>query len=98
MSRSPDELSALNDRFHRIVNACAPRRTRWLLRLLEKSVPADYYEFADGWNAQAVDHHGAILRAIEARDPEAARGAMEHHLHESGVAAANALRAQGFWD
>lgn len=92
------ELSKLNERYHRIINACAPRRTRWLLRLLERSVPADYYEFAGGWNAQAVDHHQAILDAIVTRDREAARRAMEHHLHESGVAAATALRKQGFWD
>ena len=92
------DLSLLNDEFHRIVNSCAPRRTRWLLRLLERSVPADYYEFANGWNDRAVEHHQAILDAIAAHDPERARRAMEHHLHESGIAAADALRAQGFWD
>jgi DNA-binding GntR family transcriptional regulator len=92
------DLSTLNDGFHRIINACAPRRTRWLLRLLERSVPADYYEFADGWNERAVEHHQAILDAIAARDPDRARRAMEHHLHESGVVAADALRTQGFWD
>jgi DNA-binding GntR family transcriptional regulator len=95
---SAADLSKLNERFHRIINACAPRRTRWLLRLLERSVPADYYEFADGWNAQAIGHHQTILDAITARQPELARRTMEHHLHESGVAAADALRAQGFWD
>lgn len=92
------DLSRLNDGFHRVINGCAPRRTRWLLRLLERSVPADYYEFAIGWNGQAVEHHQAILDAIAAHDPERARRAMEDHLHESGVAAAEALRAQGFWE
>lgn len=92
------ELSQLNERFHRMINACAPRRTRWLLRLLERSVPADYYEFANGWNAHAVEHHQTILDAIVARDADRARRSMEHHLHESGVAAADALRARGFWD
>lgn len=96
--RAPEELAELNDRFHRIINACAPRRTRWLLGLLVRSVPTDYYEFADGWDAQAVGHHAEILAAIAARDPERAQRAMEHHLHASGVAAAEALRAQGFWD
>lgn len=92
------DLSKLNDEFHRIVNSCAPRRTRWLLRLLERSVPADYYEFANGWNDRAVEHHQAILDAIADHDAERARRAMEHHLHESGIAAADALRAHGFWD
>lgn len=95
---SASELSALNDRFHQIIHACAPRRTRWLLRLLVRSVPADYYEFADGWNARAVGHHADILDAIRRRDADGARDAMRHHLHESGVAAVEALRARGFWE
>ncbi len=45
-----------------------------------------------------MGHHKAILDAISNRDSEGARDAMEHHLHESGVAAADALRARGFWD
>ncbi len=97
-AESEDDLSALNHEFHRLINTVAPRRTRWLLRHLERSVPANYYEFANGWNARAVEHHGAILGALRARDGEAARLAMEHHLHESGLAAADALREQGFWD
>lgn len=94
----PQHLADLNDRFHEIINRCAPRRTRWLLGLLVRSVPANYYEFANGWDAHAVGHHADILAAIDDRDPDRARRAMEHHLDESGVAAANALRAQGFWD
>ncbi|WP_420639960.1 GntR family transcriptional regulator [Candidatus Poriferisocius sp.] len=92
-----DDLSALNWAFHRIINRSAPRRTRWLLRLLERSVPADYYEFTDGWNAQAVGHHAAILEAIVSRDADQARRRMEHHLHESGMAAVAHLQRQGFW-
>ncbi len=94
---SHEDLSALNDEFHRIINAAAPRRTRWLLRLLVRSVPADYYEFADGWDGKAVEHHRKILDAVVERDAQRAREAMETHLHESGVAATEALRRQGFW-
>ncbi|WP_419924167.1 GntR family transcriptional regulator [Candidatus Poriferisocius sp.] len=93
-----DDLSALNWAFHRIINRTAPRRTRWLLRLLERSVSADYYEFTDGWDAQAVQHHAAILEAIVDRNAEEARRRMEHHLHESGVAAVAHLERQGFWE
>lgn len=91
------DLSRLNFAFHRIINVTAPRRTRWLLRHLQRSVPANYYEFNDGWNARAVNHHGSILEAITARDPDEARRRMEHHLHESGVAAVEYLDRQGFW-
>ena len=94
---SHEDLSALNDDFHRIINAAAPRRTRWLLRLLVRSVPANYYEFADGWDEKAVEHHRKILNAVIERDAEGAQQAMEAHLHESGVAATEALRHQGFW-
>jgi len=93
-----EDLSKLNDEFHRLINAAAPRRTRWLLGHLVSSVPSRYYEFATGWNAQAVGHHADILQAIVEGDAEDARRAMEHHLHESGVAAADALARQGFWE
>ncbi len=92
------DYSALNDAFHRIINGTAPRRTRWLLGHLARSIPADYYEFADGWNARAGHHHEEILDAILRRDADAARQAMEDHLHESGVGAVEVLRAQGFWN
>ena len=93
-----DDLSALNWAFHRIINRSASRRTRWLLRLLERSVPAGYYEFTDGWDAQAVQHHAAILEAIINHEADEARRRMEHHLHESGVAAVAYLERQGFWE
>ncbi len=94
---SPADLQVLNDDFHRIINTAAPRRTRWLLGHLARSVPSDYYEFTDGWNAKAVGHHAAVLAAIVGRDADGAREAMERHLHESGVAAVAELRRRGFW-
>ncbi len=93
-----EDLSALNDAFHRVINSAAPRRTRWLLRHLVRSVPARYYEFIDGWDSQAVQHHAAILEAISERDPDGAREAMEEHLRQSGLAAAEFLRRHGYWD
>ena len=93
-----EDLSALNDEFHRIINTAAPRRTRWLLRHLVRSVPTAYYEFAEGWDAHAVDDHRRILEALLERDADAARDAMETHLHDSGVAAVESLHARGFWE
>jgi len=91
------EMSAANHDFHRLINRGAPRRTRWLLALLERSVPADYYEFSAGVYADAVADHATILAAIAGRDPNGARRAMEHHLRQGGAAAAETLRRQGFW-
>ena len=95
---SGDDLSALNNAFHRVINSAAPRRTRWLLRHLVRSVPARYYEFIEGWDAQAVQHHAAILEAIVQHDAEDARRAMEEHLHQSGLAAAEFLQRHGYWN
>ena len=94
----PAVLQQLNHDFHRIINLSAPGRTRWLLRHLEHSVPTSYYEFANGWNRAAVDHHAAILDAIADGDPDGARRAMEGHLQASGEAAAAELVARGFFD
>lgn len=93
-----EDLSALNDDFHRIINTAAPRRTRWLLRHLVGSVPTAYYEFTDGWDAHAVEDHRRILDALLERDAESARTAMEAHLHDSGVAAVESLHDRGFWE
>lgn len=96
-SSLPSDMSALNNEFHRSINLAAPRRTRWLLRMLERTVPSGYYEFVAGWDEQAIVHHNEILVALLARDSQGARMAMEYHLHQSGVAAAQALEDQGLW-
>lgn len=92
------ERSKHNNEFHRLINSVAPRRTRWLLSLLERSVPANFYEFVDGWDTSAAHGHDEIFEAIEARDGLAARQAMEKHLHDAGTAAADALLDRGFWE
>ncbi len=92
------EHSKFNNEFHRLINSVAPRRTRWLLGLLERSVPANFYDFVQEWDKTAVHGHDEILEAIVARDGTAAREAMERHLHDSGVAAADSLLARGFWE
>ncbi len=94
---SDEDGSKLNHEFHQLINSCAPRRTRWLLRHLERSIPAGFFERTPGWKDEAVADHQEIVNAISAKDADAARRAMETHLHEAGVAAANALERLGFW-
>lgn len=93
-----DEHSKLNNEFHQLINTCAPRRTRWLLRHLERSIPSGFYGITPGWTHTAQNGHASIVQAILTRDPDAARNAMESHLHEAGVAAADALEDRGFWE
>lgn len=94
----PEQQSVANREFHRIINKSAPRRTRWLLALLGRSVPADYYVFSNGMYADAADDHQLVLDAISRRDPDQARRAMENHLHKGGQAATEALRRRNFWN
>lgn len=97
-ARAPEaDHAKLNDEFHRLVNAVAPQRTRWLLRHLERSIPAGFFEATPGWGPQAAAGHDAVVQAIVERHPEQARVAMETHLHEAGEAAVEALTARGFW-
>lgn len=91
------EHTEINNKFHRLINSAASRRTLWLLRHLERSIPSDFYGTTPGWGQKAVAGHAVIVEAIIDRDSEAARLAMERHLHEAGVAAADALAERGFW-
>ncbi len=95
---SNDDHFKLNEEFHQLVNSVAPRRTRWLLRNLQRSIPSGFFETTPDWDAQAVRGHGEIVEAILARDVDAARRAMETHLHDAGVAAVEGLTAKGFWE
>lgn len=95
---APDGAHAqLNDEFHAQINQVAPARTKWLVRHMEQSIPSDYFEFVSGWDQAAATGHEEIVVAIEGRDEQAARDAMERHLHDAGTAAADALLAVGFW-
>lgn len=93
-----DEHSKLNNEFHRLINSAAPRRTRWLLRHLERSIPEGFYGATPGWTEKAVTDHHAIVEAVSQRNSASARHAMEEHLHSAGVAAVQALEEQGFWE
>jgi len=95
---SAEARSEFNNRFHEVINSTASRRTRWLLRHLERSIPDGFYEMTPGWDTTAVTDHSEILEAISNREGSRARAAMEVHLHRAGIAAADALEERGFWE
>ncbi|HEX6195669.1 MAG TPA: GntR family transcriptional regulator [Jiangellaceae bacterium] len=81
-----ERLEELNHQFHREVNrlARAPK-ILWVLALVTRYVPRMFYASIPGWPESTKNDHGAILDAIVARDPEAAREAMHAHLKYSGT-------------
>lgn len=86
-----------NEEFHRIINTAAGSRLRSMIRLISRSLPTNHYKFASGWSKLSARHHDKVLRAIERRDPAAARAAMEEHLVAGGEEAVIVLEKMGFW-
>lgn len=93
-----EEQEELNFRFHRMINlAGGGRRLRSVIALLGKSIPTRFFVFAEDWPEVAMRDHRRILEALRARDPKAARRAVEEHLRDSATAAVRILEKRGFW-
>lgn len=98
-ARGADRQAELNFEFHRLINvAGGSRRLLSAIDLFNRSLPPRFFELTKGWNAIAVQHHEAILRALRNRDPEEAGRAMVTHLSEGGEHAVGLLDRRGFWD
>lgn len=96
--RDPGRFDGLNEDFHRTLNRAArARRLSSVLVLLIKSMPSDFYHHAPAWLDAALDQHIGILRAIEARDPEAVAERVKEHFRDAGTEAVTVLANSGFW-
>lgn len=86
-------LEEKNHLFHYVLNHVveAPKLL-WVLRLCTRYVPRHFYPSIEGWPAATQHDHGAIVDALSARDPEAARAAMAEHIVHSGELLAAHLR------
>lgn len=86
-------LEEKNHNFHYALNHVveAPKLL-WVLRLCTRYVPRHFYPMIEGWPAATQHDHGAIVDALSARDPEAARAAMTAHIVHSGELLAAHLR------
>lgn len=75
----------LNHEFHRIINsASGSTRLANMLRNIVQHVPLSSYAEVDGWTHASATDHVRVLRALRARDPEAARVAMTRHIVHCG--------------
>ena len=89
---TPDEPAAwvdANDRFHEAIQAAAGNeRLRRTISDLHKAFPRSLtwgaLQADSRLMAENVEQHHAVLAAIEARDPDAARDAMRRHVLRAG--------------
>jgi DNA-binding GntR family transcriptional regulator len=80
-----DRLEEKNHAFHREINLLAgSRKITWLLGLVTRYVPRQFYSAIPGWPQATMDDHAELLNSIRAKDPEAARAAMHEHIVHSG--------------
>ncbi|WP_375000950.1 GntR family transcriptional regulator [Aeromicrobium sp. CTD01-1L150] len=80
------EVERLNHDFHRRINRSvdAPR-LGGLLSITTHFAPRDFFPSVEGWaDASATEHRG-IIDALRAQDADAARRAMEDHVHDAGA-------------
>lgn len=79
------KLEEKNHAFHREINLMADsRKIIWLLGLVTRYVPRQFYSAIPGWPQATMDDHAELLNSIRAHDPEAARAAMQEHIVHSG--------------
>ncbi len=85
-----------NHRFHRIINTVADSpKLAWFAQRISHYAPRWTWQLIDGWPAASVSDHGPILVALDDRDAEAAREAMDRHIRNSGQLLADHLEAGG---
>lgn len=89
----------LNSEFHQLILAASGnRRLQEMYAALNAHIKIARIHAADsGWSARQrreTAEHDAILKALEARDPQAASGAIRSHIHRAKDALLAALRTR----
>ncbi|MDE2571676.1 MAG: GntR family transcriptional regulator [bacterium] len=79
--RSKESIDDLNWKFHRLINleAGAPRLAR-ILRQVSYSVPHAFHAMVPGWSHLAMQHHRALIGALESGSAQEARNWAEEHV------------------
>jgi DNA-binding GntR family transcriptional regulator len=92
------ELERLEFEFHRVINRVAgARKLAWFLRTATRYTPARFYSSDPAWRANMVSDHQALLDALAARDPDAARAAMSRHFTDGAERLIKHLDDIGVW-
>lgn len=78
-------LEELNHAFHREIYLLAnSRKIAWMLGLITRYVPRQFYSSIVGWPQATVDDHTELLEGIRAKDPVATKAAMQKHIIHAG--------------
>jgi DNA-binding GntR family transcriptional regulator len=86
----------LNFRFHRIINRPgATNVMRRFVKMTSRLVSRRAFPDAEGWS-HSTDDHAAILEALESRDGDKARDAMQRHIMNVGQGVLEELRGRGW--
>lgn len=89
-------VGELNHQVHRTINkAAGAHRLASMLNLFVNHVPRGYYDRVPGWSDATTHDHDAVLAALDARDPAAARAAMDAHIRHIGALLADHLEQRG---
>ncbi|TDE35185.1 GntR family transcriptional regulator, partial [Actinomadura sp. 6K520] len=90
-----EQVDRLNHEFHRTINrSSGSSRMTSLLSLTVHYVPLGFFGTVEGWAEASAHDHSAVLAALRARDPDAARTAMTAHIKNVGRLLINHLTAQ----
>ena len=97
-STDPARQVVLNFEFHRLINHTGgSRQLLSILWYLGRALPMGMFRHTAEWHAAALVHHGLILSALQARDPESTAASVERHLRDAATYTVNQLRTTGYW-
>lgn len=93
------ELERLEFGFHRLINRVTEsRKLARFLHTATRYTPHRFYASDPAWRANMLSDHRALLDALAARDPEAARAAMARHFTDGAERLIKHLDDVGMWD
>lgn len=96
--QASDQIEALEYQFHRTINVAAEsRKLAYVLRSASHYLPRRFFTADAHWRRAVNRDHEQILTAFEARDPEAARAAMQAHVLDGQDRLIDHLDEIGFW-
>lgn len=97
-ARQVGRVETLEYEFHRSINRLAEaRKLSWMLRAATRYTPTRFYAGDPQWRAAMTSDHEALLAALRARDPEAARPIMARHFTDGAQRLIAHLDGLGMW-